>query len=142
MKLTTKRPTQTWTFDEGETLTFRLCESLDENLAQDLAAKWYKELLTGQSVQADFGLSETGLGEFLEEIGDSVDDTRSYADYLFNVALMMRLVSEAKNWTLDDKPIEKGRRLFAHILRDPNIKRDWTQRAYGPLHKAKLAGNA
>lgn len=142
MKLQSKRALQTWTFDEGETLTFRLCESLDENLAQELAAKWYKELLTGQSVQADFGLSETGLSEFLEEIGDGVDDTRSYADYLFNVALMMRLVSSAENWTLDGNPIEKTRRLFAHILRDPKIKTDWTKRAYGPLHQAKLSGNA
>ena len=141
MELSTKRGQEVWTFPSKATLTFRKCETLDEEIAAKQASIWYKDILTGAAIREDFGLSETSFPEFLEKIGKSIDDTRAYADYLFHVALMDRLVSAAKGWRLDKKPINMSRKLYAHILRDPQIKAEWQKRAYGPLHKVKLAGN-
>lgn len=141
MHLNSKRELEVWTFPSQATLTFRKCETLDEEIATKQASIWYKEIIMGASIRDDFGLTDVTLPEFLEGLGQSIDDTRAYADYLFHVALMVRLVTAAKGWKLDKIPIDKSRKLFAHILRDPQTKTEWQKRAYGPLHKVKLAGN-
>lgn len=141
MKLQSKRRQEVWKFPSGATLTFRKCESLDEEIAVKQASIWYKEILTGAAIREDFGLIEESFPEFLDKIGKSVDDSRAYGDYLFHIALMLRLTSSAKDWELDGTAIDKSRKLFAHILRDPKNKAEWEKRAYGPIHQVKLAGN-
>jgi len=141
MDLSTKRVDEVWKFPSGASLTFRKCESLDEDIASTIAVNYYKDITTGTQLRDDFALTDDGMDALFEKIGSGVDDTRAWSDYLFCVALMERLVSKAEGFTINGEAAPKSRKLFATILRDPAFKADWKNRAYKPLQRKQLAGN-
>jgi len=136
-------PKQTvWTFPDGAAIPYRYAQSLDIEIAENMAAQYAIDVLSAAPLMSDFGFTAESIQSVVEQMAKGEDDTRAFATHFFAVALAERLMGEPVGFEIDGQAATLTRKFLSVLFKDPATQAKWLRDSHTPLHEAGLAGNA